>query len=89
MKDEGKDILNPPFSVTTTTDTSTPEPATPAKEVCMTKPGVSRKITAEELKAQDPEKPWVRLYLVLILASFDDAYSSLLSREKSTTGLTT
>lgn len=62
MKAEGKDFLNPVFSDEPPA-TGGPIPIAPEQkiEVRMTKPGVDRKITPEEVKAQDKEKPWVRL----------------------------
>ncbi|KIP04507.1 hypothetical protein PHLGIDRAFT_75866 [Phlebiopsis gigantea 11061_1 CR5-6] len=57
MKAEGKDILNPEFSETRSNIINVPTPEPPA-DVCMTKADVNRTITAEELKAQDKEKPW-------------------------------
>ena len=61
MKAEGKDILNPVFSDSPAAETaaSVAKPVEKEAEVVMTKPGVDRKITVEELKAQDKEKPWV------------------------------
>ena len=67
MKAEGKDILQPQFSnadsaraTGTETVPAQPVQALEKVEVCMTKPGVDRKITPAELQAQDKERPWVR-----------------------------
>ena len=57
MKEAGEDFLKPSFS--SATAQSNPRPIqTPAEEISMKKPGVSRQITLEELKAQDKQKPW-------------------------------
>ncbi|EKM57613.1 uncharacterized protein PHACADRAFT_170854 [Phanerochaete carnosa HHB-10118-sp] len=59
MKAEGRDVLNPVFSDAPQDQAeSAAKPSEEKKEVVMTKPGVNRKITAEELKAQDKQKPW-------------------------------
>lgn len=66
MKAEGKDVMNPVFSEVSAETAEKPMPRgvmEPKVEVCMTKEGVDRKITAEEIKAQDREKPWVRTAL--------------------------
>ncbi|KAH8091844.1 hypothetical protein BXZ70DRAFT_1001920 [Cristinia sonorae] len=54
MRAEGKDPVHPSFD---TAQTDVPV-SHPASEVCMTKPGVTRKITPEEVKTHDPRKPW-------------------------------
>ena len=66
MKAEGKDVLNPVFSdepVDATANVT--KPKMEKVEVVMTKPDVDRKITVEELKAQDKEKPWVSVVYTL------------------------
>ena len=65
MKAEGKDILQPQFSNADSARATSMEPGPvqpPEKklDVCMTKPGVDRKITPAELQAQDKMRPWVR-----------------------------
>ena len=62
MKNGGKDILKPvfqdiPAQAAVVTPLSQP---TPQSEVVMTRVGVDRKITVDELKAQNKENPWVR-----------------------------
>ena len=59
MKAEGKDVLNPDFSGTPSTSTVLRSPEPPV-DVRMTRTDINRTITAEELKAQDKDKPWVR-----------------------------
>ena len=62
------DILNPIFEAAPT-ESETPAQMTsvsPSKAtVSMKNPDVKRRITAEELKAQDPKKPWVHTFEVL------------------------
>lgn len=73
MKNEGKDILDPMFSDASVENKPPPE-RSPKEEIVMTKPGIDRKITPEELKAQDKEKPWVSdLRVSWCLVSFDDS----------------
>ena len=70
MKREGGDILRPDFSPTNANlqksnaaagSSSTEAPAA-AAAVRMTKPEVSRVISAAELEAHDKATPWVRLF---------------------------
>jgi nitrate reductase (NAD(P)H) len=64
MKAEGKDILKPVFSdvvIDAATGNATERPTEEGAEVVLTKSCVNRKITIDELEAQDKEKPWVRL----------------------------
>lgn len=60
MKDEGRDILQPMFKNSAGTDKDVGTMATETKpQIVMTKEGVSRKITMEEVKAHSsPEEPW-------------------------------
>lgn len=60
MNAEGRDVLNPVFSDAPLEQAeSAVKLSEEKKEVVMTKPGVNRKITVEELKTQDKQKPWV------------------------------
>ncbi len=62
------DILNPVFEAAPT-EGETPAQMTsePSSEVSMKNPDVKRRITIEELKAQDPTKPWVCTILDLLI----------------------
>lgn len=71
MEAEGGDILRPDFSNADSTreqdeeatGRSQPIQALEKKpEVCLTKLGNDRRITATELQIQDKDKPWVGLY---------------------------
>ncbi|KIJ15906.1 nitrate reductase [Paxillus involutus ATCC 200175] len=57
MKQAGEDITTPSFGLSDSkAKPNNPEP--PVAEIPLTKPGVNRKITLEELKNQDRHKPW-------------------------------
>ncbi|KAI6043890.1 hypothetical protein EDC04DRAFT_3056554 [Pisolithus marmoratus] len=57
LKASGQDITKPVFGTTTVAET--PNDVKPkVEEVPLTKPGVTRKITVEELKKQDRAQPW-------------------------------
>lgn len=62
------DILNPVFEAGSPTKTKdeTPAQMTPSlnstTKVSMKNSDVKRRITVEELQAQDPQKPWVRTF---------------------------
>lgn len=60
MKDEGRDISNPMFrNAAGGTDSAVPTAMVVKEEVVMTKEGVMRKITMEEVKAHSSaEEPW-------------------------------
>lgn len=74
MKAEGKDVMQPVFSEVSAETAAKPMPRGvmgPKVEVYMTKEGIDRKITAEEIKAHDKEKPWVRTALnVYVISSY-------------------
>ncbi|KIJ61879.1 hypothetical protein HYDPIDRAFT_95803 [Hydnomerulius pinastri MD-312] len=57
MKLAGEDVTRPTFGASESTAKSNP-PKPMVEEIPLTKPGVNRKITAEELKNQDRQKPW-------------------------------
>ncbi|KDQ57289.1 hypothetical protein JAAARDRAFT_70219 [Jaapia argillacea MUCL 33604] len=57
LKNVGEDITKPKFGDLDTLPRFR-QPPPPVEEVSMTKPGVNRKITPEELIAQDRQKPW-------------------------------
>ena len=62
MKVEGKDILNPVFSETSTSanaDAPVQISSRANPDVCLTKEGIGRIITVKELESQDKQKPWV------------------------------
>lgn len=60
FKAEGRDFLNPVFDEASLEGKkSSGMPAEPKVEVSMTKPDVNRKISADEVRAQDKAKPWV------------------------------
>ncbi|KAI5996354.1 hypothetical protein EDD15DRAFT_2419061 [Pisolithus albus] len=56
MKALGQDITKPVFGKTSPRETL--DEVKPKAEVSLTKPGVTRKITVEELKRQDRAQPW-------------------------------
>ena len=57
MKTSGYDITRPVFGKNTSEEK--PADAKPSvEEIPLTKPGVTRKITLEELKKQEREQPW-------------------------------
>lgn len=59
MKDEGRDISNPMFRNAVGSDAAVPTAMVAKQEVVMTKEGVNRKISMEEVKAHSsPEEPW-------------------------------
>jgi nitrate reductase (NAD(P)H) len=59
MKNAGEDYQKPTFSSTTVEPVSTDEIKQVANDdVLMTKPGITRKISMEELQAHDKSKPW-------------------------------
>ncbi|EGN92384.1 hypothetical protein SERLA73DRAFT_79664 [Serpula lacrymans var. lacrymans S7.3] len=58
MKNAGEDITKPSFGDTDNLPRSSVASQPPAEEVSMKKSGVSRRITPEELKAQDRKQPW-------------------------------
>jgi len=57
MQASGHDITKPIFGKNTSEQKS-PETQPKIADVPLTKPGVTRKITSEELKKQDREQPW-------------------------------
>jgi nitrate reductase (NAD(P)H) len=57
MKMAGEDISAPVFGESGR-DLAPRAPKHEADEVCLTKPGINRKITLEEFKAQDRQRPW-------------------------------
>ncbi|KAG2156759.1 uncharacterized protein EDB93DRAFT_866595 [Suillus bovinus] len=57
MKVAGEDITKPVFGEKGR-DLAPRAPKQGSDEVCLTKPGISRKITLEEFKAQDRQQPW-------------------------------
>ncbi|KAG1736106.1 uncharacterized protein EDB91DRAFT_1142870 [Suillus paluster] len=57
MKAAGEDLTKPIFSENGQ-DLAPRAPKPQSDEVCLTKPGINRKITPEEFKAQDRQKPW-------------------------------
>ena len=59
MKGEGQDVLYPVFSDEPAKEVNSKVEKVEKAEVVMTKPGVDRKISPDEIKAQDKEKPWV------------------------------
>ena len=69
MKAEGRDILRPSFSLpeSSTVDDGQDrvKQSRPlhSENICMTKAGVDRKISAAEIKARDKAKPWVGVQL--------------------------
>jgi cytochrome b involved in lipid metabolism len=59
MKEEGLDPLNPVFATSPSRQPATPQTVAKAAEVKMTKAGVDRQITMEELEAHNKEsEPW-------------------------------
>jgi nitrate reductase (NAD(P)H) len=57
MKSTGEDIMKPVFGANEQ-DLAPRAPKRQSDEVCLTKPGIIRKITLEEFKAQDRQRPW-------------------------------
>ncbi|KAG2067855.1 hypothetical protein BDR04DRAFT_1104460 [Suillus decipiens] len=57
MKAAGEDITKPVFGEKGR-DLAPRAPKHESDEVCLTKPGINRKITPEEFKAQDRQQPW-------------------------------
>ncbi|KAG1730636.1 hypothetical protein EDD22DRAFT_982614 [Suillus occidentalis] len=57
MKATGEDIIKPAFGAKEQ-DLAPRAPKRQSDEVCLTKPGINRKITLEEFKAQDRQRPW-------------------------------
>ncbi|KAG2156769.1 uncharacterized protein EDB93DRAFT_1307360 [Suillus bovinus] len=57
MKVAGEDITKPVFGEKGR-DLAPRAPKQDSDEVCLTKPGISRKITLKEFKAQDRQQPW-------------------------------
>ena len=59
LKDEGQDILNPMFRQGAAKDNVAATMADVKEKIVMTLPGVTRKITLEELQAHNTEsEPW-------------------------------
>ncbi|KAH7886818.1 hypothetical protein F5I97DRAFT_1058506 [Phlebopus sp. FC_14] len=59
MKNVGQDITKPSFGERFTASITNATPRAPqAQQITLTKPGVTRKITSDELKRQDREHPW-------------------------------
>jgi len=57
MKAANEDITKPVFSELGK-DLAPRAPKPQSDDICLTKPGINRKITLEELKAQDRQQPW-------------------------------
>ena len=59
IKDDGKDPSKPVFGDLSSSPVFKTETTKPLPEISMTKPGVDRKITVEELEAHNKsDQPW-------------------------------